>query len=205
MELQTRWVEFCKKVGIASTFADSEFVTLRHMYGGRPYHNLDHIQNCLVEFDSCSHLSINPDALEFAIWYHDIIYNTKRQDNEEKSAQYAKAICDQAGVPEKFGSEVSRLIILTNHRQIPTDIDGKLIVDIDLAILGASPEDFEECERAIREEYAHYSESTFKHGRSAILDMINKREDIYETEFFRKKYEKQARENIRSSLERLAA
>src|SRR5262245_53111800 len=52
----------------------------------RAYHNLSHIQSLLSLSESLPDKIQNRDAHYFAIWFHDIIYDTKRSDNEEKSA-----------------------------------------------------------------------------------------------------------------------
>ena len=91
----------------------------------------------------------------------------------------------------------------TKHSESPTDPDVQLLVDIDLSILGQSEEKFDEYELQVRKEYEWVSEGAFVTGRSAILKSFLNRPTIYSTQFFRNKYEAQARRNIDRSLSRL--
>ena len=169
----------------------------------RVYHTLVHIRHCLDEFEQVRHLATNPDTVELALWYHDAIYNTKAKDSEERSAVFAVEVVRNASLPDKLGQSVANLIMATKHSESPTDPDVQLLVDIDLSILGQSEEKFDEYELQVRKEYEWVSEGAFVTGRSAILKSFLNRPTIYSTQFFRNKYEAQARRNIDRSLSRL--
>ena len=85
----------------------------------------------------------------------------------------------------------------------PEDADAALLVDVDLSILGQSGDRFDQYEEQIRREYDWVEAKAFSAGRSAILKSFLQRPFIYSTEFFRKKYEKPARENLVRSIDRL--
>ncbi len=56
----------------------------------RHYHNLAHIE-AMLELHAQrtrTHCPIR-QAVEAAIWFHDAVYDTRRHDNEERSAQLA--------------------------------------------------------------------------------------------------------------------
>ena len=63
----------------------------------RHYHDLRHVAECLREFDSVRHLAANPQAVEAAIWFHDVVYDGHRQDNEERSAEWAEESLQRLG------------------------------------------------------------------------------------------------------------
>jgi len=169
----------------------------------RFYHNLDHIAHCLREFDEVGHLCQNSDELEMAIWFHDIIYDTHSKCNEENSALYIDSLLKEHGLPVTFRQNVISLIIATKHYEIPKEIDEQIIVDIDLSILGQSEQAFLEYEKQIRLEYHWVSDREFADKRAEKLQSFLDRKYIYFTEFFRQKYEKQARKNLEESLHRL--
>ncbi len=110
-----------------------------------------------------------------------------------------------ASLPDNLGQSVANLIIATKHSATLTDSDVQLLIDIDLSILGQSEERFDEYERQVRKEYEWVPEDQFVAGRSAILKSFLDRSNIYSTQFFRNKYEMQARTNIARSLARLRA
>jgi len=95
--------------------------------------------------------------------------------------------------------------LATKHIEgrIPKNIDEKFVVDIDLSILGQLQERFDEYEKNIKKEYSQIPEEKFKGGRKIILKKFLDRQNIYFTDFFRKKYELQARENLERTLSQL--
>jgi predicted metal-dependent HD superfamily phosphohydrolase len=203
---QNRWLELWQRLG-GQGKAVSVYGDLARHYDEphRSYHNFDHIQHCLQEFDSARYLARNPDAVELAIWFHDAIYDTHARDNEERSAELAVSVLKSAGMSQSLVRPVSSLVIATKHNALPDDSDESLLVDVDLSILGQPWEKFEEYEHQIREEYDWVDAISFVEGRSKILKMFLNRPRIYATAFFRGKYEDQARENIARSIDQLKA
>ena len=175
----------------------------RYAEAQRAYHNLCHIQDCLREFDSARSLATDPDAAEMAIWFHDAVYDPKARDNEELSAQLAEYLFEAADLPETFSQKVTRLILATKHDAPPDDKDAALLIDVDLSVLGQPRETFAEYEAAIRQEYAWADSAEFATGRSNLLKSFLKRPSIYQTDFFRAKYEEMARKNVQWAVVRL--
>ncbi len=83
-----RLARLWRQVSTATGDPQSIYRELASLYSQphRYYHNLHHIAECLAEFDSVRHLASQPVAVELAIWFHDAIYDTRAQDNEERSA-----------------------------------------------------------------------------------------------------------------------
>jgi predicted metal-dependent HD superfamily phosphohydrolase len=183
---------------------DHNFSQLIPIYSSpdRAYHNLAHIQACLAEFEVVRSLASNPIAMQTAICFHDVIYDTHAHDNEERSADFAREQLQASGADETFINTVVELILATKHNQ-PVSGDAALLVDIDLAILGKPADEFARYDAAIRQEYAWVSEEAYRAGRSKVLQSFLDRETIYQTEFFRNRYEVQARLNLQQALLRL--
>jgi predicted metal-dependent HD superfamily phosphohydrolase len=170
---------------------------------GRHYHNLIHIHECLVHAEDVMLLLDDRRAVENAIFFHDAVYDPTRSDNEEQSAALAERYLWEMDRPAAFIARVRELILDTRHKVEPVTNDGRYLVDIDLAILGAPPERFDEYERAIRQEYAHVPDDAFRAGRANILRTFLSRPSIYLTEHFRAKYEGPARANLERSIARV--
>src|SRR5688500_11535121 len=79
----------------------------------RHYHNLDHIKFMLNLAEELHQLISQQDLLIFAIFYHDVIYNATRSDNEEKSASLAIKRLKQLGLPSEATTQVCDMILTT--------------------------------------------------------------------------------------------
>lgn len=90
----------------------------------------------------------------------------------------------------------------TRHEAAPRSADEKALVDVDLWILGAPRERFDEYEAQVREEYGWVPAIIYRRKRRQVLESIAARPTIYNTAAFVQRYEKQARENFARALAR---
>ncbi|HHM6265916.1 TPA: hypothetical protein ACRNLL_006499, partial [Pseudomonas aeruginosa] len=92
-----RWDALWQRLG-GNPPADA-FDALLAAYGGadRHYHSDRHILACLEHFDRWRQLALRPALVELALWTHDLVYDTQRQDNEAASAASTEHWLDQAG------------------------------------------------------------------------------------------------------------
>ena len=169
----------------------------------RRYHGLDHLRDCLADLDRAPADGADRDRVEAALWFHDAVYDPRAGDNEARSAEWARRVLAELGIPSAVGDDVARLVGLTRHTDPAPDPSGQLLCDIDLAILGREPAAFDAYDRQIREEYAWVPEPDFRAARTAILAGLLSRAPLYQTEYFRRRYEAAARTNLSRTLERL--
>ena len=169
----------------------------------RRYHTLRHLGDCLALFEAASHLAAQPAEVEIALWFHDAVYDLKAKDNEARSAAWAEQALSAAQVGSELRARVHDLIMATCHAALPATDDGRLLVDIDLSILGAEPERFDEYEVQVRQEYAWVPGPLFRRKRREILQGFLAREQIYATAWFRERFEAVARSNLQRSVARL--
>ncbi len=179
-----------------------ELVSL-HSEPHRHYHNLQHISECLAEFDALRQLAHEPAAVELAIWFHDAVYNPRAADNEERSAELARQRISAGGGNADLCGSVVALVMATKSHDPSLHPDAPLLVDVDLSIFGKPPERFDEYETQIRQEYSWVPEATFREKRAEILERFLARKRIYNTEVVFVRYEQQARKNLHASLHRL--
>ena len=163
----------------------------------RHYHTLQHLAECLQLQSDSAHLAQHPAEIAIALWFHDAVYDVKAHDNEARSADWAVATLQAAGVSVEVQTRVHALIMATEHTAVPLAGDAALLVDIDLAILGAAVARFAEYERQIRQEYAWVPEEVFVEKRRAVLQGFLDRARIYSTAHFREILEAAARNNLR--------
>ncbi|CAG7857839.1 hypothetical protein MCAMS1_02811 [biofilm metagenome] len=169
----------------------------------RFYHTQQHLTECLDNFCELRHLAMNPAEIELALWFHDAVYEPSRHDNELLSAEWAKYSIVAAGIDKAIADRIFQLILATQHHAKPDNTDTQILIDIDLAILGANPERYDEYEQQIRLEYAFVPESIFNAKRSEILQQFLAQPTIYNTPLFIERYEQQARTNINQAVAQL--
>lgn len=165
----------------------------------RYYHNLRHLEECLGEFDRVRPLLAQPDTVEAALWFHDAIYDSHSNTNEEDSASLAAECLGKLKVRRDTIDSVRQLILCTKSHTPNASADSAIMIDIDLAILGQPSARFWEYERAIRDEYAWVPATVFAEKRAEILSRFLNRPAIFLTEPFRKIYEANARSNLRTA------
>src|ERR1700756_1811673 len=159
----------------------------------RHYHNLAHVEDCLDKLARVDDLSAaEREILTEAIWWHDVVYDPTRSDNEELSARLA-----EQHVAANIRVEVGRLIRLTKTHQVePADKLGAILISIDLSILAAEPPRYDAYAAAIRKEFAHVPDDAYRAGRAEVLSRFAARPVIFPDATFARTCEKQARENL---------
>jgi predicted metal-dependent HD superfamily phosphohydrolase len=166
----------------------------------RHYHTVRHLDECFARLAESRQLAEHPHEIELALWFHDAIYDVRGQDSEERSAAWAEDIARRAGVPADVVGRIRESIVATKHDALPDSNDSRLLVDIDLAILGASVERFDEYERQVRQEYSWVPDALFRSKRREILEAFLARPHLFNTDYFRSKFEAQARANLARSV-----
>ena len=204
MGLRELWQQAWRDAGI-STPDTSVFdqVLARYSESSRAYHTTQHLEECLEQFGSVAHLAVHPGEAQLALWFHDAVYDTRRGDNEERSAAWAVEVLSSAGASSQVQLRVRDLILATRGGSEPVSADGRLVVDVDLAILGAPPLRFEEYEAQIRREFSWVPDEAFAQARAEIVRGFLARPYVYATDVFRERLETQAQSNLASSLVRL--
>ncbi|MEZ4661042.1 MAG: hypothetical protein R2911_26115 [Caldilineaceae bacterium] len=138
-----------------------------------------------------------------ALWLHGAIYDARRGDNEERSAEWAQRAIIDAGLGDELAVRVADLILLTRHDAPPPAHDSALLLDIDLAILGAEPVRFAEYEAQIRQEYAWVPWPEYREKRVAVLQSFLERPSIYHGDHFKEQFELNARVNLMKAIQKL--
>lgn len=164
----------------------------------RAYHTLQHLEECFALFPAG--LAEHPGEVLLALWFHDAIYDPKRDDNEQTSADWGAEGLAAAGARGQVIARFRQLVLATRHEAQPGSADARLLVDIDLAILGAERQRFDEYEAQVRKEYAHVPDIFLRMARARILKEFLARPSIYSTTTFKQRFEAQARANLSRSL-----
>ncbi|NUM43201.1 MAG: hypothetical protein HUU38_00730 [Anaerolineales bacterium] len=184
-----------------------EKIVLAYMSEGRVYHTLEHIEQVLQKI-ALLLASLTPPlphsthlALKLAAWLHDVVYDPRRNDNEEQSAVWATQALEPLHLPAHLLTTITQLILATRkHEAKADDLPAQILLDADLSILGAEAERYEAYAAAIRQEYGFVPEAAYRAGRAEVLARFLARERIYFTDQAHEWWETSARENLKREI-----
>ncbi|RBY80727.1 metal-dependent phosphohydrolase [Blastococcus sp. TF02A-26] len=166
----------------------------------RRYHDLAHLAAVLGIVGRLEEAAQDPAAVRLAAWYHDVVYDPRRADNEEVSAERARAGL-RGLVPDERVEEVVRLVLLTaGHGAAPGDANGAVLCDADLAVLAGPPDAYAAYASAVREEYGHLSDAEFTTGRIAVLEHLLGLETLFRLPAVAADWTPRARANLTAEL-----
>jgi predicted metal-dependent HD superfamily phosphohydrolase len=200
--MRRKWHDLLDVWAVTPSVADEMFEDVCKQYGspGRFYHTLDHIGAMLETVESLASFTRNLNAVKLAVWLHDVIYQSRASDNEERSAEHAEQLCEKISIPE--GRVVASMILKTKTHEAGDDPDAQVLIDADLAILGASEQAYRAYADQIRQEYAWVPEPDYRRGRRQILERFLARPKIIH---LLGHLEEPARRNIAAEIARLQA
>ncbi len=199
-ELRTAW-----QLHIGNTragIAEYESVIARHREPHRRYHGVAHVRWVLRHVATLvrdGEVVTDRDAVGAAAFYHDAVYDTLRADNERASARLASRALAELGWDAVRVSNVADLVMATATH---TDVGGDpaVLVDADLAVLGADPAGYRTYCTGVRYEFRHLDDTAWSTGRSAVLRNFLRRDQIFATSSGRARWELTARSNITAEL-----
>jgi len=177
-----------------------EEISRNHSAKNRYYHTLTHLENVLLELNGVKQHLAEWDTLLFTLFYHDCIYNARKNDNEEQSALLAEKRLTALRVPQTSIDACKSQILATKKHELNSNTDTNYFTDADLSILGQSWENYATYAKNVRREYAIYPDIIYRPGRKKVLDHFLSMVRIFKTESFFKQYESQAKENLRKEL-----
>lgn len=202
--LKEQWNELTMHYSDDVSLINRLFIEMSNKFnsGNRKYHNLDHIETMLRRALEDKHLIRDYDAVRFAIWFHDIVYNPLFVDNELRSARFAQEPLNFMEVPEDKAQKIEKMILASRDHLAyeENDEDVQYFLDLDLMVLGLEGEAYEDYVRKIREEYSVLPEMLVETGRSKLLLKFLDSPKIFKTKVFKDQFEQQARENIKREL-----
>jgi predicted metal-dependent HD superfamily phosphohydrolase len=198
--LKARWRTHVQMLGnFSADVVGRIFDNLCNSYSEphRRYHTLDHLAAVFDCLEKHGEEIGDAPRVAFAAWYHDIVYDPRRSDNEAKSAERAMKELVDLGAAGELRSHVVQLILATkNHMEGGRDYDDDIFLDADFSILGAPEDEYRRYAHDVRAEYTHVDDATWKTGRGAFLKKLAAAPRIFRTGIFEGEYADQARKNI---------
>jgi predicted metal-dependent HD superfamily phosphohydrolase len=181
-------------------------VVARHREPHRRYHGVRHVtwvvrhvHELLAEVPVA-----DAGAVIAAAFFHDAVYDPRADDNEERSAQLAERVLAGLGWEAARCAKVGRLVRATASHAPTDDPETAVLLDADLAVLGAEPAAYQAYVTGVRAEYAHLDDAAWREGRSAVLRSLLGRTPLYSTEPARRRWGARAAANMTAELAALA-
>jgi predicted metal-dependent HD superfamily phosphohydrolase len=206
LRLRAGWLDLLGRLGAREDEALRLFGRVADAYSApaRRHHGLRHVEEVLEALRSYPGPVTDRGALVAAAWFHDIVCDPAAADNEERSAESAARELRALGVAEGTALAVRDLVMATKPGAAanPTG-DAAVLVDTDMAVLGADESRYDEYARAIRGEYAFVPSAAYGERRVAFLRTLLERERMFNTSRFRERLEARARANVAREIERL--
>ena len=200
------WVQLADSLGFPPMLIVSSWNEISRSYQGpdRFYHNLVHISDMLTLCEQYrSHLE-QPEVVATSIWFHDIIYQVDRKDNEKRSAERATFYLQHSQLTTTEVELVHQSILATQYHQLSIAYsDLAYLLDFDLAVLGRDWDSYQLYSSQIRKEYSIYSDEQYSLGRKKVLQHFLERENLYFTAIGQELWEEKARANLKMELSSL--
>jgi predicted metal-dependent HD superfamily phosphohydrolase len=207
--MQRDWAQLLGGYRVAPADAYPPFDRLVAAYTepNRHYHTLEHLAEMFRVVGRLANLCRDLRAVRLAVWFHDAVYDPRAKDNEERSAALVTDWLGPLGLPGDVLTRAAGLVRATAHLSgdsSAADPDADVLLDADLAILGASEDRYRRYAEDIRREYAFVPEETYRAGRAAVLKHFLTLPRIYRTVPMAEAGEAAARRNLAAELGRLA-
>jgi len=169
----------------------------------RKHHTVTHLHEMLdaIGLLAESGIEFDREAVELAAWFHDAIYEIGRDDNEDRSAALARELLESSPIRD----EVARLVLVTKtHKVGDDDVNGAVLSDADLSVLGSGALRYRAYAASVREEYADVPNDVFKTARAQVLEALLDG-PLFHTAAGRERWEEPARSNIAEEITELTS
>ncbi|MEW7289165.1 HD domain-containing protein [Aquimarina sp. 2304DJ70-9] len=176
----------------------------KHTKKNRYYHNLSHLEHLYTQLNEVKDKIRDWDMVLFALFYHDYIYNTLKQENEEESAKKAIEVLNLLSIDKNRIELCNEIILATKGHNTSKNNDVNYFTDADLSILGSDWEGYKTYFKKVRKEYKYYPDFVYNKGRAKVLQHFVKMPQIFKTHHFKIRYEAKAKENLQQEIDLLS-
>jgi predicted metal-dependent HD superfamily phosphohydrolase len=172
----------------------------------RTYHDAAHVEAVLRHVEVLAGQTGLDDTtctlVVLAACAHDVVHDG-RPDDEERSADWARAQLAAAGVDPGLIDRVRDLVLATATHASTGDPAADVLCDADLAVLGGPADEYARYVAAVRAEYAEVSDEQWRTGRTEVMTALLALPRLYATEPARERWEAAARVNVLDELRTL--
>lgn len=173
-EKVTNYYKFLTDCGIKNNK-----ILLNYFEPHRYFHTFEHIEYMLNKILFDENFEKYFDVIDnynsfcniyLAVLFHDIIYDPKRSDNEDKSADLLLSLYDKSSDKNNINIDLVCQMIRETKTHKPTSIESNILCDADLLGLKSDDIDFiKKTEEQIRQEYQHIDFEEYISKRIEVL------------------------------------
>lgn len=169
------WRQTHKGLGTKASMIEFRRLCRAYDEPHRHYHTLRHIKSCLDVINTHYSDVPNIDRVRMAIFYHDIVYDVKRKDNEFASANIFTIYGIKLGLPVEVTSSIGHLIDMTATHKVDENAGPlvKVMNDVDMSILAADEATYLEYARGVWREYSEFGRDLYIDGRLQFLETVD--------------------------------
>lgn len=197
--LRQRWINLCEKENVHKITESWDSISTLYGDSKRHYHTLEHVADCLEKLDAWHKEIPERSAVEFAIWFHDIIYDAQSENNELQSAGLAKHFLGDNPLTEK----VFQLILATRANSVRFEYSESVICDINNSILAGSEEEYKIYREEVYSEHLHIPFEIFARNRIRVLKGLLTRKNLFCDALYEERYSQLAHSNMERELAEL--
>jgi predicted metal-dependent HD superfamily phosphohydrolase len=205
MTLKEIYIQLLKNYTDNNSLAEELWKEIEKSYSSkkRYYHTLQHLDNLLIQLNELKDSIQNWEVILFTLFYHDVVYNSLKSDNEEKSAELAEKRMSQLLISGDKIELCKQQILATKSHQKSLNSDTNYFTDADLSVLGQPWESYSVYYKNVRREYSIYPDFIYNPGRKKVLNHFLAMDNIFKTTFFQDKFEIQAKLNLEKEIKLL--
>jgi predicted metal-dependent HD superfamily phosphohydrolase len=204
------WLAAVQQLGGVSgpaTDAAAELVR-RYAEPHRRYHTTAHVEAVVRDASwLAGELGLGADDRALVVLgacAHDVVYDARPGVDERASAEWARRQLAASGVASAAIERVVRLVLATaEHAADDGDLAAAVLLDADLAILGAEPGEYARYAAAVRQEYASATDDEWRVGRGRVLASLLERDPLFRTAPAQARWAAGAQRNMTGELARL--
>jgi len=203
--LKKTFIELLQNYAAGDKLAGELWNEIENSYSAksRHYHTLNHLDNLLQQLTDVKADIKHWDTILFTFYYHDIVYNAAKSDNEEKSAELAVKRMNLVSASPEMIERCKNQILATKQHVENGDLDTNYFLDADLSILGQPWEVYTDYYKNVRKEYSIYPALIYNPGRKKVLRHFLTMDRIFKTDHFFRKFDQQARQNLQKEIDLL--
>jgi predicted metal-dependent HD superfamily phosphohydrolase len=199
LELRIAWEQHLGRSPISMAWFDSIMSSYRQV--GRHYHGARHICWVVRHVNDLGAHAEDLSAVIAAAFFHDVVHDVTRTDNERASADLAdRALTELRWSPERRRRVTAMILATIDHQVDETDGDTQVLLAADLAVLATEPARYGDYVTAVRREYAHVDDLDWCTGRAAVLNGLLGRRHLFAPMLAPDHWEQRARANITAEL-----